>query len=310
MAKKATKSNWGKLTAPQTLNERTLCEGNVVLFKRANSKKWQYRIRQRQGRWHCYSTKQGDIDEASRIAEENYRDLKYREKTGKLVVTRRFSDVCKVAKRELMEEYENTGRLLAKNYIQVIDKYLIPILGKYQSHNIVTETLIKYAKEREKIMGRVPTKSTANTHTSALNYVLRKAMELGYIEFIPNTPKQLKFATDKRRSYFSNIEYRALTNFMWRDLEDSKKRLREGGTIGNYRISWLTYEIRELLRDVVLILANTGIRAGEELLNLKWNNLDVVEQDGLESIRFALIHTKTRQQRRVIGYEPIQKDKD
>ena len=60
-----------------------------------------------------------------------------------------------------------------------------------------------------------------------------------------------------------------------------------------------------LLRDIVLILGNSGIRVGEELINLKWNNLDIVEQDGMESIRFSLTHTKTGTQRVVIATDDI-----
>lgn len=35
-----------------------------------------------------------------------------------------------------------------------------------------------------------------------------------------------------------------------------------------------TRNIRELLRDYVLILANTGMRHGTETANLKWNNIE------------------------------------
>ena len=61
---------------------------------------------------------------------------------------------------------------------------------------------------------------------------------------------------------------------------------------------------------MVLILVNTGMRPGTEILNLKWNNLSVVEQHGKKSIKFSLPHTKTKVQRIVIGYEPSQKDEE
>ena len=58
--------------------------------------------------------------------------------------------------------------------------------------------------------------------------------------------------------YFPDKEYRKLCNFMWRDLEKSTKLLNTDG------FDQRSYDIRELLRDVVLILANTGIRCGKE----------------------------------------------
>ena len=82
--------------APLTLNDRTLCNGGVVLFKRDRSKRWQCRIRRLTGLWIDYTTGEADFDKAKAIAEEKYRDIKYRQETSKIDVSRRFSDVCKV----------------------------------------------------------------------------------------------------------------------------------------------------------------------------------------------------------------------
>ena len=140
-AKKQKRSN-GTLTTQQ-IKDRTIYDDNgesvVVLFQRENSKRWQCRIRRNTGTWIDYSTKQTDLKKAKKVAEERYRDIKYRQETGKIDVTRRFSDVCKLARKELLAEYDDTGRMLAKQLVQVIDKYHIPLLGKFQCHNIQTE---------------------------------------------------------------------------------------------------------------------------------------------------------------------------
>ena len=91
-------------------------------------------------------------------------------------------------------------------------------------------------------------------------------------------------------------------------MEHSQRLLQAKGRNGIDTISEKTYWIRELLRDVVLILVNTGMRPGTEILNLKWKNLSVVEQHGKKSIKFSLPHTKTKVQRIVIGYEPKRED--
>ena len=158
-AKKQKSSN-GTLTTQQ-IKDRTLCDGNVVLFQRENSKRWQCRIRRNTGTWIDYSTKQTDLKKAKKVAEERYRDIKYRQETGKIDVTRRFSDVCKSARKELLAEYDDTGRMLAKQLVQVIDKYHIPLLGKFQCHNIHTEQLRKFSKKRAELMGKVPTSSSS-----------------------------------------------------------------------------------------------------------------------------------------------------
>jgi len=307
--KKQKRSN-GTLTTQQ-IKDRTICNGNVVLFQRENSKRWQCRIRRNTGTWVDYSTKQADLEKAKKAAENIWRNITYRQEHGLIDVTRRFSDVCKSARKELLAEYEDTERILAKQLVQVIDKYLIPLLGNYQCHNIKTEQLREFSKKRVELMGKVPTTSTIATHNTALNYVFRKALSLNYIQYLPRLISNDGDSTKKRRSYFNDIEMRQLINGMtaWVKTTEALHQVK-GGRNGLDTLSNTSYDIRMMLRDVVLILVNTGIRTGEELLNLKWNNLDIVEQDGLESIRFSLTHTKTGIQRVVIGYEPIRKNED
>lgn len=288
---------------PLTLNDRTLCNGGVVLFKRDRSKRWQCRIRRLTGLWIDYTTGEAHFDKAKAIAEEKYRDIKYRQETGKVDVSRRFGDVCKVARRELLDEYEKTGRAQLKDKVRVIDKYLIPMLGQYNSHNITTKTLLDFDGRREQRLGRKPSKSTINTHNSALAYVLNLAQAHNYILAVPVLLNS-GAATEKRRLHFNDEEYRALCNFMWRDLKHSKTLLNKNGLDGKGKLAYRSYDIRELMRDVVLILANTGIRPGNELLRLKWSNLRITTQDGKESILFNLVKTKTHKQRTVVGYEP------
>ncbi|MCU7966457.1 MAG: hypothetical protein KZQ74_04550, partial [gamma proteobacterium symbiont of Bathyaustriella thionipta] len=118
------------------IDERAICNGAVVLFKRNNSKRWQARIRRNIGEWITVSTKQADIKQAIAVAEDRYRDIQYAQRTGRIDVTRKFSSVCQFCRKELLEEAERTGREIPKNYVQVIDKYIEPILGNYMCHSI------------------------------------------------------------------------------------------------------------------------------------------------------------------------------
>jgi integrase len=210
-----------------------------------------------------------------------------------------------------LRAYDDRERVLAKQLAQVIDKYLIPLSGKFQCHNIHTEQLREFSKKRVELMGKVPTTSTSVTHNTVLNYVFRKALSLNYIQYLPRLISNDGDSTKKRRSYFNDTELRQLNNEMgqWVKTTEALHKVK-GGRNGIDTLSDTSYDIRMMLRDIVLILVNTGIRAGEELLNLEWNNLDIVEQDGMESICFSLTHTKTGTQRVVIGYEPIRTNED
>ena len=281
-----------------TLADRTICNGNVVLFERPNTRKWQAKIKRITGTWKDYTTKTDDFEEAK--AEELYRDIKYRQETGKVDITKRFKDVCEVAHKQLTEEYERTGRQQVKDKARVIKQYLIPLLGSYNTHNIDNNVLVEFSEKREKLMGKKPAKSTLNTQNSALNYCFALAKAKNYIVELPQVVND---GADeyKRRVYFEHEEYMALCRFMWRDLKASEKLLTiKNGRNGIDTITQTTYEIRELLRDVVLILANTGIRTGNELLRIKWNNIEIKE----DSIVFYLTKTKTQRHREVVAYEP------
>lgn len=140
------------------------------------------------------------------------------------------------------------------------------------------------------------------THNSALNYCFELARKHNYIVEIPNV---INTGTKQKQPHlhFNNTEYRRLCNFMWRDLEKSKKRINTSG------FDMRSYEIQELLRDIVLILSNTGIRAGNELLKLKWNNVAIEkDENGKEVVVFNLRHTKTRVPRSVVSYEAARKE--
>lgn len=283
--------------------ERAICNGSVVLFQRKNSKRWQARIRRNIGEWIIYSTKQTDIEKAIAVAEDRYRDIQYAQRTGRIDVTRKFTSICQLCRKELLEKAQRTGLELPKNLVQVIDKYIEPILGNYMCHNIGSAELRLYSEKRTAMIGHQPAKSTIATHNTALNHLFKIAKEKNFIEFIPKT---INDGVDgKRRPYFNHKELRALNVNMWRYLQHSEKLLNNvTGRNGLDTIKQKSYWMREILRDMVLILVNTGMRPGREILNLKWKNLSIVEEKGNESIQFSLPHSKTKL-RVVIAYEPI-----
>ena len=49
-----------------------------------------------------------------------------------------------------------------------------------------------------------------------------------------------------------------------------------------------TKDMRELLRDYVLILANTGMRHGTEALGLKWKDIQWITTDGERYLQFTV----------------------
>ncbi len=91
---------------------------------------------------------------------------------GRVDVTRRFRSVCQQCAKELYEETERTRRELPKDLAQVINKYVIPILGDYMCHNVTRDVLQQYSNKRRDMMGKNPSASTVATHNTALNYIV------------------------------------------------------------------------------------------------------------------------------------------
>ena len=82
------------------LSERTLCSGDVVLFKRKNSKAWQARIKRYSGHWLDISTAENDFDKAKKAAEKQFNYMRYLQEEGKVDVTKKFESVAQQTIRE------------------------------------------------------------------------------------------------------------------------------------------------------------------------------------------------------------------
>lgn len=240
--------------------DRSVENGNVVLFQRKNSKVWQARLRRHSGTWITKSTGESDFDKAKASASGMYKQMIWRQENNEVDVTKKFKDVAELTKRLLQGELNSgTGKDVYRHYIKAIDNYLIPALGNYDVHRIDSEKLTKLAQYRQNKLGKVPRSSTINTHNSALNRVFATAVDKGYMLKIQVPTPTNKGTKAKSRPYFSNEEYKRVA-----------RNLREWSKTGHQK---KTREIRELLRDYVAILKNTGIRHSTEALSLRWNNI-------------------------------------
>ena len=113
--------------------------------------------------------------------------------------------------------------------------------------------------------------STLNTHNAALKLVFTHAIEQGLA--LPHQIPELRNKGEKsqKRPSFEMYEYTKL----YRQMRQWHKR----GKTEKSR------QMRALLRDYVLILANSGIRHGTEAANLRWRDLEFFEKDGVRYLK-------------------------
>jgi integrase len=249
--------------------------GEVVLFKRPDSIRWQGRFKLKDLKWHRVATKHTNVQYAAEVACEAYDRARFLFAENIPVVSKRFDMIAQLAIDEMQKQITNgVGKSVYNDYITATKRYLIPYFGKFNVNTIGYEQLLSFSEWRIKEMGKKPVKSTVTTHTSALNRVFDVAIERGWIA-ASQVPK-MKNNGEKgtAREAFSAAEYGSLTSYMVKWCEKGTKEKSK--------------QMRHLLRDYVLVLANTGMRHGTEAMGMKWNDVEWITKDGKRYLQFLV----------------------
>jgi integrase len=261
---------WGQMAkiAVTLVNENLAHarNGEVVLYKRGDSKRWQARFKLKDLKWHRVATKHVNIQFAAETACEAYDRARFLYDEKIPITSKRFDSVADIAVDEMEKQLKaGVGKSVYNDYISVIKKYLKPFFGAKSINTIGYEEIKKYSDWRTVQMKKPPVASTVTTHISAFNRVFDCAVERGWIA-AAQVPK-MKNNGEKgvAREAFSLSEYKSLTSFM-------PKWAQKGHTAK-------TREMRELLRDYVLILVNTGMRHGTETKDLKWRDIEWITKN-------------------------------
>lgn len=252
-----------------------LRDGDVVLYKRENSDKWQARYKLSDSKWHRISTKERNLDFASKMACEAYDRARFLADEDIVITSKKFGAVAKAVADNLQAQLDGgKGKVVFHTYITVINKYLIPFFKNYNINSIDYEALVKFDEWREKEMEKKPRASTITNHNTTLNKVLEYAVDMGYMSKVHIPKLQNDGSKSEPRPAFSKSEYKSLTSFMTTWCKKGHMQR--------------TKDMRELLRDYVLILANTGMRHGTEALGLRWKDIQWITTDGERYLQFTV----------------------
>lgn len=252
-----------------------LRDGEVVLYRRENSGKWQARFKLADRKWHRISTKEKNLTYAINVATEAYDRARFLADEDIVLTSKKFGVVAAAVAKSLQDELDGGGgKSVYYTYITVINKYLIPFFKSYNVNSITYDALIEFDKWRTGEMKKKPRASTITNHNTTLNRVLEYAVDMGYMSKVHLPKLQNDGSKSEARPAFSKAEYKSLTSFMptW---------CKKGHT-------QRTKDMRELLRDYVLVLANTGMRHGTEALGLKWRDIQWITTDGERYLQFTV----------------------
>ena len=182
-------------------------DGEVRVYRRERSKRWQAAF-VIDGHTIRISTGKRDLAEAKEYARDTFLEYKFRHKNDLPVVTKKFSDVAKLAITDMRKQLDaGLGRKVFADYIVCIERYLIPFFGAQFVTSIDYDKIQSFYEWRRGKMGREPKASTLNTHNSAMNRVFDEAVARGFIAHKSAPLMVNRGEKSERRPDFTREEY-------------------------------------------------------------------------------------------------------
>ena len=245
---------------------------NIAIYKRQRSNLYQTRFKlSKSNIWIRKSCKTSDKAEAITTSWKLLYEYEAMEKHNLPITTRKFKTIALEVIKQLQTEIDNgTAKVIFKDYIAVLNNYLIPFFGKFDMASCKNEFNNFDSYRLAKHNRNTISKSTIKTHNAALHRVYQLAKEQGYITKIPKLKNN--GTKTKSRKAFSNVEHNAII----KKLRHWYKKIQFGNQHKNYKTSNKnrTKMMRQLLYDYVLVISNCGMRHGTETSNLKWKDID------------------------------------
>lgn len=230
------------------------------LHTRPGTANWSFKVKQDTGAWRSISAATTDLEVARQAALEHLMEQSFRERNGLVADARKFKAVAESCIKELEAEAGADRRTSAQTYIDALRRYHVPYLGAHGIDRIDRKVLVSFDDWRIGEMGRKPKKSTLQNHNAALNRVFDHALKQGWLKQHQVPALWNDGEAGESGATFTQAEFLRLSAHLdsWVDAA------RHG----------LSQQIRFVLRDLILIVAHTGIRPGTETKSLTWRGVE------------------------------------
>lgn len=252
--------------------KHTLMGGKLHVYKRENSEVWQCST-YLAGKNRRVSTKEESLSKAKDFAEDWYLELHGKHKRGEVKNEKTFSK----AVDQFLREYDfitegQRNEKYVDNQRMRLEVHLIPFFGKMGLSEITAGVVQEYRiHRREKALerhGKPPARSTMHQEIVALRQVLKTAIRHGWLQHLPDLSEPYKGSGKvSHRAWFSPEEYKQLY---------TATRKRANNPIRD-RYQW-EYE---QLHDLVLFMANTGLRP-DEVKRIEHRDVEIVHDEGTD----------------------------
>ncbi|WP_136660954.1 site-specific integrase [Nitratireductor sp. XY-223] len=281
------------------VEKHTIENGKVHIYKRLGSPIWQCST-YLAGKNRRVSTKQDDLQEAKGFAKGWYEDLLSKQEKGEVVKEKTFTEAAKQFEREyeIMTEGERNAKYVA-DHMARLRNHLVPYFGAKGLSEIKPGLVQKYRMFRLQSPPKAdpnrrfkkPSRTTMLHEMVTLRQVLKTAVRHGWLEMVPDLSMPYrKSAKVSHRAWFSPEEYETLYTATRENIKrfaetiqqnelDKKQYLHNLNPKRNKHQEMFAAQ----LHDLVLFLANTGLRP-DEAKCLQFRDVTIVQRKGKKSI--------------------------
>ncbi|MFA9385785.1 MAG: tyrosine-type recombinase/integrase [Vibrio cyclitrophicus] len=260
----------------------------LSIYKQARSKNWSIRLRVGSGSnatEFVRSLKTPDEDKATQKA-WSYFFAQKDKLSPDLFIKKPRSKVTYLVK-ELISILEQKSKKINKDYVRVLSNEIVIELGTKSIEDVDRADLRNYLSKYAKSMTQLRVRKTALKHLFDLA-VEHKLIKEYQIPKIPN----IEVSSQEVRSMFTD-EHLELFNSKFDSFIASSRKL-------------VTKRYRVLFKEYMTFLLETGVRAGEEALNIKLSDVKYYQDKKLYTIRITKgkIHSKSNSSYREIPIAP------
>ena len=256
-----------------------LRDGKILLYKQKGSPYWYARLKLKKG-WASRSTKHEHQAEAAAVAIALYEGNDFLKRKR----TRSFQHYASKYGDTLRAAIEDGSALpIWHTYFSQLVNYIERFFNKYEINEIDDAVLDEFDKWRKNKLGKEPSKTMIGHQNVALRKIFTLAVHDKVLNRrdVPNLTLKDKGRKAERRPSFTRDEYKLLYQKM--------------RTYGKNHPMFITRYKRQLLRNYVLILANTGLRPGKEIETLRWRQIrEFTNADGETFVEIVVSEGKTK----------------
>lgn len=242
--------------------------GKVHVYKRPRSVVWQCST-YIEGMNRRVSTKEDSLAKAKEFAEDWYLDLRGKKARGELVAETTFTQ----AAARFVKEYEvitagERNEIYVRGHKARLRNHLIPFFGEMGLSQITAGAMQDYRIFRLKDDPdfKPPSRSTMHHEVVTLRQVLKLAIRHGWLSALPDLSEPYRASSKvTHRAWFSPEEYKRLYTATRENTKRAKGK------------AW--HHSSEQLHDLILFMANTGLRP-DEVNRLEYRDVSIVDDEG------------------------------